>query len=133
MPSKKLVNLVNCYLVKKILLPSAVHLEERLTVSQSVPEPHSLGFFSVADAAPSSSEAIRHNPSSGRVVTQPAGIPVAGGSNPTLPTLAPPPAAALKVSRSGFELTPAHLVSAALPLDRWPCYQHRVSPLLVAY
>ena len=26
---------------KKILLPSAVHLEERLTVSQSVPEPAS--------------------------------------------------------------------------------------------
>ena len=56
----------------KVLLPSAVHLEERLTVSQSVSqsgqqsvrqsfgqagrrtETHSLGFFSVADSAPSS-------------------------------------------------------------------------------
>ena len=26
-------------MLKKILLPSAVHLEERLTVSQAVPEP----------------------------------------------------------------------------------------------
>ena len=67
------------------------------------------------------------------MVTQPAGIRVVGGSNPNLPTLAPPPAAALKVSRPGFEPVPAHVVSAALPLDRWPCYQHRASPLLVAY
>ena len=28
-----------CHHVTKILLPSAVHLEERLTVSQAVPEP----------------------------------------------------------------------------------------------
>ena len=120
----------------EILLPSAVHLEERLTVSQSVPEPASrqsdrytqFGFFVSARCGPK-----QHNPSSGRVVTQPAGIRVVGGSNPRLPTLAPPSAAALKVSRAGFEPTPAHLVSAALPLDRWPCYQHRASPLLVAY
>ena len=125
---------------KKILLPSAVHLEERLTVNQSLSQQagsetdtHSLGFLSVADAAPSSSDAIRNNPISGRVVTQPAGSRVVGGSNPSLPTLAPPPAAALKVSRSGFEPTPAHMLSAALPLDRWPCYQRRASPLLVAY
>ena len=67
------------------------------------------------------------------MVMQLTGIPVVGGSKPNLPTLAPPPPAALKVSGSGFEPTPAHLVSAALPLDRWPCYQHRASPLLVAY
>ena len=64
---------------------------------------------------------------------QPTGIGVVGGSNPSLATLAPPPAAALKVSRPGFEPTPANLVSAALSLDRWPCYQHCASPLLVAY
>ena len=64
---------------------------------------------------------------------QPAGIRVVGGSNPSLATLAPPPAAALKVCRPGFEPTPVYLASAALPLDRWPCYQHLASPLLVAY
>ena len=64
---------------------------------------------------------------------QPTGIRVVGGSNPALVTFAPPPAAALKVIRSGFEPPPAHLLSTALPLDRWPCYQHRASPLLVAY
>ena len=72
--------------------------------------------------------------SSGRVVTQTTGIRVVGGLNPGLQTFAPPPAAAaLKVSRPGFEPTPARLVPAALPLDRWPCYQHLASPLLVAY
>ena len=35
---------------------------------------HSLGFLSVADAAPSSREALRRHPRSGRVVTQPTGI-----------------------------------------------------------
>ena len=46
---------------------------------------------------------------------------VVGGSNPSLATLAPPPAAALKFGRPGIEPTPTNLVSAALPLDRWPC------------
>ena len=64
---------------------------------------------------------------------QPTGIYVDGGSNPSLATLAPPPPAAPKVSRSGLEPTPAHTLSAALPLDHWPYYQHRPSPLLVAY
>ena len=52
---------------------------------------------------------------------QPTGIREAGGSNPSHATLAPPLAAALKVSRAGFEPAPEHLASAALPLDRWPC------------
>ena len=64
---------------------------------------------------------------------QPTCIRAVGGSNPSLPTLAPPAAAALKVSRSRFELTPTGLALAALPFDRWPCYEHRASPLLVAY
>ena len=67
------------------------------------------------------------------MVTQPAGSPVVGGSNPNLPTLTPPPAAALKVNRSVLEPTPVYMLSAALPLDRWPCYQRRASPLLLAY
>ena len=62
-----------------------------------------------------------------------AGTRVVGSSNPSLATLAPPPAAALKFGRPGFEPTPTNLASAALPLDRWPCYQHRAPPLLVAY
>ena len=64
---------------------------------------------------------------------QPTGIYVVGGSNPSLATLAPPPVAALKVSRPGFESTPTDLASAVLPLDHWQCYQHHASPLLVAY
>ena len=64
---------------------------------------------------------------------QPTGICVGGGMNPSLDTLAPPQAAALKISSSGFEPAAAHLVLAALPLDRGPWYQHRASPLLVAY
>ena len=63
---------------------------------------------------------------------QPTGIPVVGGLNPSVATLAPPPAAA-KMSTPGFDPTPANLASAALPLDRWLCYQHHASPLLVAY
>ena len=76
---------------------------------------------------------MRHNPSSGRVVMQPTVIRVVGGSNLSLAALAPPPATALKFSRPGFEPTPTNLSSAALPLDRRPCYQHRASPLRVAY
>ena len=64
---------------------------------------------------------------------QPTGIRVVGGSNPSLATFAPPPAAALKFSRAGFEPTPTNLDLAALPLDRWPCYKHCASPLFVAY
>ena len=64
---------------------------------------------------------------------QPTGIRVVGGSNPSLAIFAPPPPAALKFSRAGFELTPKNLHPAALPLDRWLCYQHCASPLFVAY
>ena len=72
----------------QILLPSAVYLEERLTVSQSVSwagqqsvrqsvrqagrqtETHSLGFFSVADSHSSSGENSCRRTSNGRVVEQ---------------------------------------------------------------
>ena len=65
---------------------------------------------------------------------QPAGTRVVGSSNPNRAFLAPPPAAAaLKFGGPGFGPTPTNLASAAVPLDRWPCYQHRASPLLVAY
>ena len=65
---------------------------------------------------------------------QPIGIRAVGGSDIRLATFAPPPAAAaLKFTRPGFEQTPAELGPAALPLDRRPCYQHRASPLFVAY
>ena len=47
-----------------------------------------------------------------------------GGSDPSLAILVPPPAAALKFCRPGFEPTPTNHDSDALPLDRW---------LLVAY
>ena len=81
---------------------------------------HSLGFLSVADAAPSSREAPCCNPSSGRVVMQPTGNPVVGGSNPSPLTMAPPPVAA-KMSTPGFKPTLANLASAALPLDHCLC------------
>ena len=64
---------------------------------------------------------------------QPASIRVVSGSNASLATFAPPPAAALKFSREGFEPTPTNLVPAALPLDRWPCYQRCASPLFLPY
>ena len=64
---------------------------------------------------------------------QTTSICMVGGSNPSLASLAPPPAAALKFGIPGFEPTPSNLISAALPLDRWACYQHRASPLLVAF
>ena len=110
-------------------MPSAVHLEERLTVSQSVPELASrqsdrytrFGFFVSGRCGPKQQGGHTPHPGSSRVVTPPTGIRVVGGSNPSLPTLAPPPAAALTFGISGFEPTPANLESAALPLDRWRC------------
>ena len=83
----------------KILLPSAVHLEERLTANQSVPEPsqqsvtqkHTVGFLSVADAAPSSGDTLRLRASSGRMVMQVTGDFLVGGSNPGRVNTAPPP------------------------------------------
>ena len=114
---------------EQILLPSAVHLEERLTVSQSVPEPASrqsvrytqFGFFVSGRCSTKQQGGPAVQPkkwSSGKATDRCQAV---GGSNPSLATLAPPPAAALKFDRPGFEPTPTHLVSAALPLDRWPC------------
>ena len=75
----------------KILLPSAVHLEERLTVSQSVPEPASrqsdrytqCGFFVSGRCGPKQQGGPLLQSESGRVVTQPTGIRVVAGSNPS--------------------------------------------------
>ena len=53
---------------------------------------HSLGFLSVAQAAPSSREAHHLRASSGPVVMQPASVVWVGGSNPSRANLAPPPA-----------------------------------------
>ena len=55
------------------------------------------------------------------MVTQPTDIRLVGGLNPSLPTLAPPPAAALKFVTPGLEPRPAQLVCTALPLDRRRC------------
>ena len=65
----------------KILLPSAVHLEERLTVSQSVPEPASrqsvrytqFGFFVSGRCGPKQQGGPVLQPKPGRVVKQPTG------------------------------------------------------------
>ena len=129
---------------KQILLPSAVHLEERLTVSQSVPEPASrqsvrytqFGFFVSGRCGPKQQGGPVLQPKPSRVVKQPAGIRVVGGSNPSLATFAPPPPpAVLKFTRPGFEDSNRRLrIWIRLrSLDRWPCYEHCASPLLVAY
>ena len=65
----------------KILLPLAVHLEERLTVSQSVPEPASrqsvrytqFGFFVSGRCGPKQQGGPALQPKPGRVVKQPTG------------------------------------------------------------
>ena len=100
-----------------------MHLEERLTVSQSVPEPASrqsdrytqFGFFVSSRYGAKQKGALR-TPGSSRVVTQPTGVRVVGGSDLSLPILAPPPAAALKFGRLGFEPTPAHPESVAVTI-----------------
>ena len=75
----------------RILLPSAVHLEERLTVSQSLSQQagsqsdtHSLGFLSVADAGPKQQggPSLQSKQwSSGKAADQYQQV---GGSNPSL-------------------------------------------------
>ena len=100
---------------------------------QAVRQIHTVWVFCQWQMRPQAAGRPFVNTSSGRVVMRPTSIRAVGGSNPSLHTFAPPPAAALKVSRPGFEPTPAHLGSAALPLNRWPCYQHPASPLLGAF
>ena len=112
----------------EILLPLAVHLEERLTVSQAVPEPgqqsvtetHSLGFLSVADTAPSSGEQLSWYPSSGRMVKQRSVKFLVGGSNPGEVNMPPPPpAAAPKVYPARGSNQPLLVPHpAALPFDQ---------------
>ena len=60
----------------------------RPAVSQT--ETHSLGFLSVADAAPSSGETIRLRASSGRIVMQPTADFLVGSSKPGGANVAPP-------------------------------------------
>ena len=89
----------------------------RLAVSQT--ETHSLGFLSVADAAPSSGETSHSGPSSGRMVMQPAAVFLVGGSNPgRMNTAALPPPTG---GRPGFELPTKNLASAVLPFDQLLC------------
>ena len=109
----------------KILLPSAVHLEERLTISPlarpavSHTETHSLGFLSVADAAPSSGETICLRSGSGRMVMQPAAGLLVGGSSPGgVNTAAPLPQT---VGRPGFEPPTENFASAVLPSHQRLC------------
>ena len=86
----------------------------RPAVSQT--ETHSLGFLSVADAAPSSGETFRHRPSSGRMVMQLTGVfwvQIPGWLN----TPPPPPS----FGRPGFEAPTENFASAALPFDRRLC------------
>ena len=61
----------------------------RPAVSQT--ETHSLGFLSVADAAPSSGERVHVRASSGRTVMQLAADLLVGDSNPDQATMAPLP------------------------------------------
>ena len=90
----------------------------RPAVSQT--ETHSLGFSSVADAAPSSGEIFRLRASSGRMVMQLTGVFMVGGSNPGRANMALPPPTT--VDRPGFvdrRLKTLH--SGALPFDRRWC------------
>ena len=79
-------------------------------------ETHSLGFLSVADASLNSGATLHCRPSSGRMVTQPTGVCLVGGSNPGWLRLAPPPPR--KGSRPGFEPPTENFASAALPFDQ---------------
>ena len=70
----------------------------RPAVSQT--ETHSLGYLSVAAAAPSSGESITLAASCGRMVMQLTGVVMVGGSNSGQAHMAPPPTT---VERRGFE------------------------------
>ena len=89
----------------------------RPAVSQT--ETQSLGFLSVADAAPSSGETFCLRPSSGRMVTQLTRVFLVGGSNPGRVHTAPPPPPT--VGRLGFEPPTENFASAALPFNRQLC------------
>ena len=87
----------------------------RPAVSQT--ETHSLGFLSVADAAPSSGETCSMGLSSSRMAMQLTAAFTVAGSNPGQVNLAPPPPT---VGRPGFEPPTKNFVLAALPFhQRW--------------
>ena len=88
----------------------------RPAVSQT--ETHSLGFLSVADAAPSSGEIVHFRASSGRTVMHLTADLLVGGPNPDRANMAPLPPPT--VGRPGFKPPPENFASAALPFDwRW--------------
>ena len=95
----------------------------RPAVSQTAP--HSLGFLSVADAAPSTGETFRLRPSLGRMVMRLTGVFLVGGSNPGRVNTPPPPPPPPKVSRPGFEPPTENFASTVLPFDRRLCDSHK--------
>ena len=114
---------------QEIPLPSAVHLEERLTVSHSVPAPGQQSVRRKLAVWVFSQWQMRAQAVGRRTTTEQAvaewqcsrSQPLVGGSNPSLLTLMPPPPPPPKVSRSGFEPPPRNCALAALPLDRRRC------------
>ena len=96
--------------MRKILLPSAVHLKERLTVSQSVSQPGQQSvrqkqtvwvFCQWQTQLQAVGRTASLRASSGRMVLQPAADFLVGGSNPgRAKTTAAPPTT---VNRPGFE------------------------------
>ena len=93
--------------------------ENRATAELSFFENYSLGFLSVADAAPSSGEIVHFRASSGRTVMQLTADLLVSGSNPDRANMAPLPPPT--VGRPGFEPPTENFVSAALLFDRRWC------------
>ena len=98
--------------VWEILLPSAVHLEERLIVSQAVPEPgqqsvrqkHTVWVFCQWQTRDQAVGTLSSwNSSSGRMVMQLAAYYLVGGSNPGRMTMPPAPPLQQRVPWPGFE------------------------------
>ena len=121
------------HLTKQILLPSAVHLEERLTVSQSVRQKHTLWVFCQWQTRVQAVErqaGLRMG--SGRMVMQATVGFLVGGLNPgaaNMAAAAPPPASTDQDSNRRPEI----LQPGVLPFDRGWMWQNCVSPLLGAF
>ena len=120
---------------RKILLPSAVHLEERLTVSQAVPEPGKqsvrsntqFGFFCQWQTrAQTVGTPLARQRRSGRMVMQQAKEFLVGGSNPGRPDPPPPPPPPRSKTLATWHSNrrPLLLRFAALPFDQLWCDSH---------